>query len=274
MVHTTPGAAEGWRPNVISSFSPDDLLSTALIIQTATQAGTVEGDAPQVLVPYVSQDPNADFVAEGNEITTGGGELDQVAISTHKIASLSVVSRELVAQPGAADRIAQSMRRAVTTKADQAYLNNPDAPTGLFQLAGIDTAGNLGTDLFAAYDAVAAIEADGGAATHLLINPTDWGTLSKLPVADGSNQSLLANVHDAAQRSLAGVPVIVHSAVPAGEALMLDQTEVVAAYGQLDLARSDDAFFTHDAVGIRATWRIGWNIVRPSRLVKLTIGEA
>lgn len=273
MVHTTPGAAEGWRPNQVSSFNADDMLGTALIVQTATLAGNVEGDAPQVLVPYVSSDPNAGFVEEGTEITFGGGQLDQVAISTHKIASLSMVSRELVAQKGAAERIAQSMRRAVTANADQAYLNNPSAPTGLFQIAGIATAGALGTDLFSAYDAVATIEADGGQATHLLMNPTDWGTLSKLPVADGSNQSLLANIHDAAQRSLAGVPVIVHSAVPAGQALMLDSSEVVAAYATLDLARSDDAYFEYDAVGIRATWRIGWEIVRPARLQKLTVGD-
>ena len=274
MTKTTPSAAEAWRPNVVSSFDPDDMLSTALIVSTATRAGQVEGDAPTVRVPYVGTDPQAGFVAEGAEIDTGGGTMNEVVISTNKVASMSVVSRELAAQPGAAERIARSMRRAVTAHADAAYLGNTEAPTGLFSLDGIDTAGNLGTDLFAAYDAVAAIEADGGTATHLLVHPTDWGTLAKIPEATGSARSLLADVHDAAARSLAGVPVVVHAAVPQGEALMLDRSEVVAAYGTLDVARSDDAFFTSDAIGVRATFRLGWNVVRPTRLAKLTIGEA
>lgn len=272
--HTTPGAAEAWRPNVVSSYSPEDMLDQALIIRAATHAGNVEGDEPVVMVPYVATDPEAGFVAEGEQIPLAGGQLAEVTVSTDKVAVLTTVSRELTAQPGAAERIARSLRRSVTAKADQAFLNNTGGPTGLFEIDGIPTAGNLGTNLFAAYDAVAAIEADGGQATQLLIHPSDWGALAKLPVSEGSNQSLLADVHDAAARSLAGVPVIVHSAVPAGEALMLDRSEVVAAYGPLQLARSDEAYFAYDAVGIRATFRLGWNIVRPARLQKLTIGDS
>lgn len=141
-------------------------------------------------------------------------------------------------------------------------------------MTGIATAGALDTDLFAASDAIAAIEDDGGAATHMLVNPLDLGALSKLPEGTGSNRSLLADVHNPTTRSIAGVPVIVHSAVPHGEALAIDSSEVVAAYGKVDLPRSDDAFFSYDAVGIRATFRLGWSVVRPARLQKLTIGEA
>lgn len=269
--HTTPTAAEAWRPNVVSTYSPEDLLGQALIIQTATLAGTVEGDEPIVTVPYVAQDAEAGFVPEGEEIPVAGGQLAEVTISTDKVAVLTTVSRELAAQPGAAERIARSLQRSVTAKADAAFLGNTGGPTGLFNLPGIPTVGTLGGDLFAAYDAVAAIESDGGTPTHLLVNPGDWGTLSKIPEGTGSARSLLANVHDAATRSLAGVPVIVHAAVPQGEALMLDKAEVVAAYGQLQLARSEDAFFEYDAVGIRATFRLGWNVVRTARLAKLTI---
>lgn len=278
MTATTSNTGQGWAPNTVSTFDPDDMLTEALIVSAATKAGEVEGDAPSVLVPYVATDPAADVVAEGTEISLTDGGYDQIQVSTHKVAVVTRVARELTTQPGASERIANSLRRSVTAKADALFMSNASAPTGLLQVAGIATAGDLGgaTDpnLFAAYDAVAAIEDDGGQATHLLINPTDWATLSKLPVASGSNQSLLADVHDAAQRTLAGVPVIVHPAVTAGTALMLDKSEIVAAYGQLQLARSDDAFFQMDAVGIRATWRIGWGIVRTERLQKLTIGAA
>lgn len=278
MTNTTTNVAQGWAPNVVSTFNPDDMLGEALIVTAATRAGEVEGDAPTVLVPYVSSDPDAGFVAEGEQIALQDVGASQIVIGTDKVAVVTRVSRELTNQPGASERIAQSLRRSLTVKADTAFLTNATDPTGLLSMAGVATAGDLGgaTDpnLFAAYDAVAAIEADGGQATQLLVNPTDWATLSKLPEADGSNRSLLADVHDAARRSLAGVPVIVHAAVTQGTALMLDRSEVVAAYGQMELARSEDAFFQHDAVGIRATWRIGWNVVRPARLQLLTIGAA
>lgn len=278
MTMTTTGSAEAWRPNVISEFDPDDMLKEALIVTAATRAGTVEGDEPSLLVPYVSTDPAAGFVAEGELIPLADVGASQIVVTTDKVAVVTRVSHELTSHPKAAERIAKSLRRSITAKADAAFITNASDPTGLLAIAGINTAGDLGgaTDpnLFAAYDAVAAIEDDGGQATHLLVNPLDWAELCKLPEGTGSNKSLLADVHNAATRSLAGVPVIVHSAITAGTALMLDKSEVVAAYGQLLLARSDDAFFQNDAVAIRATWRIGWNIVRPNRLQKLTIGAA
>lgn len=272
MTMTTTTAGEAWAPNVVASFDPDDKLGEALIVQAATRVGEVEGDEPSLLVPYVSADPEADLVAEATAIDLKDVTTAQLAISTYKVAVVTRMSHELTRQPRAAERIANSLRRSVTRKADDVFLNNVTDPTGLLSIAGVPTAGDLGTDLWAAYDAVAAIEADGGEATHLLINPLDWAALAKIPQGTGSNASLLTDVHNAAERRLAGVSVIVHNAVTQGTALMLDRSEVVAALGPLRLARSEDAFFTMDAVGIRATWRIGWGVVRPARLQKLTVG--
>lgn len=278
MAATTTTTTQGWRNDVVSSFDPDDKLSESLLIQCATWAGFVDGDTPSVLVPYVSADPAAAIVAENATIPTSDGAYSQVKINTDKVAVVTRMSNELTSHPKAAERIANSVRRAIIAKADALFMANASDPTGLLNTAGLDTAGDLGgaTDpnLFAVYDAVAAIEDDGGTATHLLINPLDWATLSKLPEGTGSNRSLLADVHDVSRRSLAGVPVIVHSAVTQGTALMLDKSEVVGAWGNLELARSEHAFFTDDAIAIRATWRIGWQIVRPARLQKLTIAAA
>lgn len=275
---TTPTAPEAWRPNVVSEFNPDDLLAESLITRCASHAGTVEGDAPQVLVPYVSQDPTAGFVSEGIDITLQDVQAAQVAITTDKVAVVTRVSREIVEQPQAARRIADSLKRSIVSAADAAFLANATDPTGLLNIEGIATAGDLGgteaPNVFAVYDAAAAIEADGGQATHLLMNPLDWAALSRIPQATGSNVSVLAGPHEAAERTLAGIPVIVHAAVTQGKALMLDKSEVVAAYGPMRLARSDDAFFVADSVAIRATWRIGWNIIRPARLQLLTVGAA
>lgn len=278
MAINTDAGRIGWSPDVISSFDADDLIPEALIIQTGSFAGTVEGDAPSVRVPYVPTDASAAVAAEGAVIPESTPTLDEIVVSTDKVAQLVKVSREQINQDGAAERIARSMARAVTTQADALYLNNLSAPTGLLNTAGLATAGDLGgatgNDVFAAYDAVGAIENDGGQATHLLINPTDWALLCKIPETSGSARSIMADVHDASRRSLAGVPVIVSRHVTAGAALMLDRSEIVAAYGQLQLARSDEFYFDSDSVALRLTMRLGWTVARTARLQKLTIAAA
>lgn len=269
----TTAMGEGWAPNHISAFDPQDKLEDALIVRAAERAGTVEGDAPSVLVPYIKTDPAAGFFDEGAEIDQKPIEGSQIAITTRKVAVVSRYSRELAVQPGAAERIADSLRRAVTAKADAAFCGNATEPTGLFEITGIANAGALENDIFAVHDAIAAIEADGGTATTVLVNPLDWATLAKLPDESGSNRGLLDSQVEAG-KSLAGLPVISHSAVPQGEALVYDATEVVAAYGDLLVARSDDAYFASDSVAVRATFRVGWEVVRPERLQKLTVGAA
>lgn len=278
MTTITDAGRIAWSPDQISTFDPDDLVPDALILRAATRAGNVEGDAPSVRVPYVSADAAADVVAEGGDITPADPTLSEIVVTTDKVSQLIKVSREQARQTGAAQRLASSMARAVTSKADALFLNNVSNPTGLLKTAGLATAGDLGgatgADVFAAYDAVGAIEDDGGQATQVLINPVDWATLCKLPESSGSAKSLLADIHDTSRRSLAGVPVLVSNHVTAGAALMLDASEVVAAYGQMQLARSDDFYFGADSVALRLTFRIGWTVARVDRLQKLTIGAA
>lgn len=270
----TTAVGEGWAPSVVSTFDPDDKLKEALITQCTSWAGSVDGDAPSVLVPYVATDPTAGIVAEAGSMTPNEGSYSQIVINTAKIAVVTRMSSELTGQAKAAERIANSIRRAVIAKADDYFLNVDTTTKGLFKITGIDSTGTLGGEdgnLMDAYDAVGAIEDDGGTATHWLINPADWAELCKIPERADSNKSLLADVHNAAARTLAGVPVIVHAAVTAGTAMVLDRSEVVSAYGELELARSDEAFFTSDAVALRATWRVGWKVVRTARLRKLTV---
>ena len=278
MASNTDSSRISWSPDLISTFDADDLIPEALIVRTASLAGFVEGDAPSVRVPYVSADAAASTSAEGASMTAVDPTLSEIVVSTDKVGQLIKVSREQTKQAGAAERLAKSMARAVITKADDFYLNNAAAPAGLLLTAGLATAGDLGgaTDptVFEAFDAVGAIEDDGGQATHLLINPLDWATLCKLPEGTGSAKSLLADVHDASRRSLAGVPVIVSNHVTAGAALMIDSSEIVAAYGRLDLARSDDFYFDSDSVALRLTFRLGWKVARVARLQKLTIAAA
>jgi len=48
---------------------------------------------------------------------------------------------------------------------------------------------------------------------------------------------------------------------------------VLTVYGDVLVARGDQAYFASDVVGMRVTFRCGWGLTRPQRVVSLTTGE-
>lgn len=266
---TTPNSPAGWRPDV-TAYLPSEVVPGALILQTANVVGAIEGDEPAVRVPYVVSDGTIGFVAEGAEIADANQSFAETVITTDKVAALGKYSYETLAQPQAAQMVVDSLSRGVIAKANQAYLGNASNPTGLLNVAGITDGGAVGDDLDAIVDAVAGIEADGGGATHIIAAPSAWAALSKLKTATGSAQNLLGAGTAAGERSILGVPVLVTSAMPADGLIVLDKNAVLAAQSQVRLARSEDAYFSSDVVAVRVTWRLGWTVMHPARVAKLT----
>jgi HK97 family phage major capsid protein len=271
---TTPTSPKAWAPD-LTAFVPGDVVPDALILNTATVVGQIEGDEPAVRVPFVSDDGVVGFVAEGAEIPDANQEFDEVVVLTGKVAALGKYSFETLAQPEAARMVVDSLSRSVVTKANAAYLGNLEAapgPTGLLNTPGIiDFETPIGDDLDQLVDAISFIELDGGTATHIIANPTAWATLSKLKRAADSNESLIGAGTVAAERALLGLPVLVTPAMPAGALLTLDKSAIIGAQSPVRLARSDDAYFTSDSTGVRVTWRLGWKVMHASRVAKLTI---
>ena len=60
-------------------------------------------------------------------------------------------------------------------------------------------------------------------------------------------------------------------AVPDFSGIVVDRNAVVSAVGTLQVATSVDQYFDSDSVAVRATWRIGHNVVRPNRIDTLTV---
>lgn len=271
---TTPTSPKAWAPDV-TAFVPGDVIPDALILQTATVVGQIEGDEPAIRVPFVADDGVVGFVAEGAEIPDADQEFDEVVVLTGKVAALGKYSFETLAQPEAARMVVESLSRSVVTKANQAYLGNADAapgPTGLLNTPGIvDFETPIADDLDLLVDAVSFIELDGGTATHIVASPTAWATLSKLKRGADSNESLVGAGTVAAERALLGLPVLVTPAMPAGSLLVVDQSAVIGAQSPVRVARSDDAYFSSDSIGVRVTWRLGWKVMYGSRVAKLTI---
>lgn len=273
---TTLTSEKGWSPDV-TAFPPTDVIPEALILETSTVAGRIEGDEPAVRVVHVDDD-DAAFVAEGAVIPESDPDLDETVVYTGKVAQLVRISREQYHQQNTAGLLAESVRRAVVKRANLAYLTQvaPTAPAvtppaGLLNVAGIIDGGEVGTDLDTLADAIAAIEAAGGLASHILAAPDAWAALRKVKVGTGSNASLLGAGTEDVEKRLLGVPVLTTPAMPSGQLLVLDRTAVVSAVGDVQVAVSDQVYFTSDSLALRCVFRFGQNVVRPDRLVHLEI---
>jgi HK97 family phage major capsid protein len=273
---TTPTSPKAWAPDQ-TAFVPGDVVPDALILNTANVVGQIEGDEPAIRVPFVADDGVVGFVAEGAEIPDANQSFDEVVVLTGKVAALGKYSFETLAQPEAARMVVDSLSRSVVTKANAAYLGNLEAgpgPVGLLNTPDIIEAGPLGANLDLITDVISFIENDGGTATHIIANPLAWATLSKLKRATDSNESLVGAGTEAGERRLLSLPVLVDAAMPAGSLLVVDQSAIIGAQSPVRLARSEDAYFSSDAIGVRVTWRCGWKVMHASRVAKLTIATA
>ncbi|MCL2090888.1 MAG: phage major capsid protein [Micrococcales bacterium] len=277
-ITTTTTSDRAWSPD-IQAFAPDDILADALVLQTSTQLGTVEGDVPAVRVAFVDDD-EADFVAEGHEIPEADPALNEVVIFTGKISQLVRISREQWSQPSTSPKLADAVARAVRRKADEAYLAQPvptapavTPPAGLVNIAGVQMGTPVADSLDALVDLVAVLQVSGATPTHLVTDPTGWAALRKLKTTTDSNVSLLGAGTADAEAFLLGLPVLVSPAMPAGTGLVIDRSAVVSAVGQVMVAQSEHQYFSSDSIALRCTWRLGWNLVRPERCGKFTIGD-
>lgn len=271
---TTTTSAKAWAPDAF--YAATDAIPDALILQTSTVAGEVDGDAPVVRVAYVD-DADAQITPEGAEIPEADPDLSEVLVSTLKVTQLLRLSAEQWYQDRAAGMLSESVERAVTKRANVAYLQQPEpvapaiTPTGLLNIDGIVDGGAVAGDLDALVDLDATLAGNDGTPSHVLVSPTAWASLRKLKRATGSAESLLGVGAEDAVPFLVDKPVIVTNALPADTGMILDKTAVMSAIGQVVVATSEHVFFAADSIGVRCTWRTGWNVVHPELIGKFTV---
>jgi HK97 family phage major capsid protein len=281
MAHTatTVNSDGAWRPDGYA-FAPEDVIPDALIIQCSTKAGFVEGDQPVVRVAYID-DADAEFVAEGSEIPEAEPDLAEVLVATGRVSQLVRLSLEQWSQPDTADQLAQSVARAVTRRADVAFIQQiaPTPPalgpsTGLLNVPGIVNGGAVSESLDTLVDLVAQLQENLSTPSHILLSPSAWAEFRKLRTGTELNSSLIGAGTQDAQQLLLSLPVVVNVALPALTGLVLDKSAIVSAYGSVNVATSEHQFFTSNSVACRCTFRLGQNVVRPNRIGKFTIAAA
>lgn len=252
-----------------ATFVPTDIVPDALPLLVGTQGGSVEGDAPVVRVPYVKDEPDAEFVAEGEAAAFSEPTFDELLIGTRKLMVLSRQSREAAESAVSAELLAASMGNALIRKANNAFINGTE-PDGLAAITNVTEAGKLGKDLDVLVDAITGIEVAGGTATDIITDPVTWATIVKMKAATGSNLPLIGSPAELANRTLYGCTVHVSADVAAKTMLVVDSSAVIVAAGEIQVAVSDDAFFQADVIARRLTWRLGWGVTNPKRLARIT----
>ena len=273
---TTLTSARGWSPDV-TGIAPEDAIPDALVLLTSTVAGHVEGDAPAVRVTYVD-DAEADFVDEGDEIPEADPDLAEVLVYTGKVAQLIRLSREQWVQDSTSGLLSSSVERAVTKRANRAYLTQVapttpavTPPVGLLNVFGIVDGGAVATNLDALVDLVATLEDNDGTPSHWILSSTAWAKLRKLKTGTGLASSLLGAGTTDSRKILLDLPVLVTPAMTANTGMLIDQTAIVSVVGDVMVAQSEHAFFTSDSIALRCTFRFGQNVVRPNRIGKFTV---
>lgn len=269
-VRTTTNSDRAWAPDQ-HAFAPAAVIPDALILQTSTVAGKIEGDAPALRVAFVD-DAAATFTAEGAAIDEADPTLDEVLVYTGKITQLVKISREQWNQEGTAGQLSESVRRAVVRKANEAYLAQPaptspavTPPAGIVG-RGITIEASITNNLDPLIDLLSSLEGQNGTPSHIVMDPAGWAALRKIKTATGHATALLGAGTTDSERMLLDLPVIVNPAMPAGSGLVIDRTAIASAIGQVLVGSSEHAYFTSDSIALLATWRISWNLVHPDRI--------
>jgi HK97 family phage major capsid protein len=259
------------------------VVPEALLLRTATVNAEITGDQPALHVAYVKDSRDvtghdgATYIAEGADIPDEAPALDEVTVQTKKISRLVTVSNEQFGQGGTAGAIAASVARDIIAKADASYLGDDGtggAPLGLLHNTGItDATAPVADSLDELVDLLAELETLGAVPDSIVLDPKSWARIRKLKVADTWNAALLgAGTEDTVPRLL-GLPVYRSRFIPADSGLVIDRDAIAAAAGPVRVAQSEHVRFSEDSMTLRATWRIGWNLVRPERVGRFTVAD-
>lgn len=266
------------------------LLSEAQVAQlvvnpvmTTSAAGRLLTRLPvtgrSLRIPRVLEDPNAGWVAEGDEITIDDPTTDEIVVEPRKIAVISTITNELAtdSNPSAANVIGAGLVRDISRKLDAALFaaNTTNGPAGLASLTGVQNATAASMDALpnAIVGASYAVEAANGTVTNWVCNPSDAARIANIKRAKDSNEPLLGgSVAEPTARSLFGTPLIVAAACPAGIMWGIDQrTAWCAIWDDATVEADHSVLFTSDRTAIRAKLRVGFAFAHPASIAKVTL---
>lgn len=271
---TTGTGKEGLWPG--GTFYPaQQITPDALIFSQTSVGGSISGDGPVARIPYIKDGLDAAIVAEGTRITETDPDLSEMYVHTHKIAVLTPISNEAAEYTQTTSLIQAGMVKAITGKADRLLLQGDQGDIkGLALTPDMIDAGDINetTGLTPLLDAIGKVGDNGGSPTGIIMGYGTWASLLKLN--DKNNRPLIAtDVANSPTPAIYGIPIILNMQTPAGTILLNDSSQVLSAVSQAAIASSDQAYFANDSIALRVTMRLGFGVLRPNRLARLTVNK-
>lgn len=266
-------AAGGILPPEYAGLITGPITNEALAFNASLATVVTTGSA-SFNIPILKEDAGAAWVVEGGEIAADDPTLDELTVTPKKVAGLTIISRELAddSSENAQELVGQGLARSIINQINAAFLGNlaAPAPKGLTSLANVTAvAGNLANlDVFA--EAIAEAENAGANLTGWVVHPDDALTIAKLKDLATSNKVLLEN-----SRIIMGRPVIVSTKATVGTIWGLAAgRNITVLRDDVELAVSDDAYFSSDRIAIRATLRIGFGFPAEDSIIKMDVTGA
>ena len=208
-----------YTTNANLSFLPDQI--GALVVQPVTRESvaiqastTIRAAGHRYRIPIVNTDPAAVWVAEGAEITPSDPTLSELVIDQYKIAGLTVVSNEMLADatPESSALIGARIAADIARKVDGAFFGSKGAsnvqPAGLADLPTtgankitVVSAGGSWSNLDVFSNAAITTSALGVQVGAYVTSTADALAIGTLKDSSVSNRSLLSPRHGAARQA-------------------------------------------------------------------------
>ena len=248
-----------------------------------TLLNTASGE--DIKVPVESTRPLATAIDEATTISALDPTFSSLTLKSQKVAVLTKVSRELLEDSGidVVAYLGRTLGTSVGIKVNNLLTvgTGTNEPNGIVTAAGSGITGSTATGTFTADNLIDLAHSVDGAYVRLgagfMMRRTTMGALRKLK--DSAGQYLYVPAAEVgAPDSFMGFPIYENPDVPAvagagAKSVLFGATSSyhVRQVGGVELARSDDAYFASDEIGLRLTIRV-WGDLGQSDAVKYFAG--
>jgi HK97 family phage major capsid protein len=250
-----------------------------------TLLNTASGE--DIKVPVESTRPAATAIAEGTSISELDPTFSSITLKSQKVAVLTKISRELMQDSGIdiMGYLGRTLGTSVGIRVNNLLTvgTGTTVPNGIVTAAGSGVVGGTAVSgAFTADNLIDLAHSVDGAYVRLggafMMRRTSIGAVRKLKDTAG-NYLFAPAATVGSPDTLLGFPIVEN---PDVAAIATSAKSVLFGYhgsyhvrqvGGIEVARSDDAYFASDEIGVRLTMRV-WGDLGQSAAVKYFIGNA
>jgi HK97 family phage major capsid protein len=272
------GLGAATTPSEFATQAWDRLAAQAVFLQTGVRVVTTNRDS--LVLPRITSDPTAAWTNEGSPITASDPGGDTVTAVPRKLAGLTQVSNETLADssPSVYEIIAATLVRSIALKFDKgAFEGTGTAPEirGLANVSGIQTSVGGAPDLDDVVQAIEFLQNENATPGALVMHPRAWTDYLRIKEATGSNKPVLQDSAGSASQAVRpmifGIPVYVSSQLDPNLAYCFDPSQVVVVRREDVRVETDSSrLFNSDQSEVRAIMRVDVVVPNPKAVVVMT----